>query len=65
MPFLLKLYLAWLLLSMVATTACAIMNMGRTTEHWTFRLHGYFLNSAGVAWCIGVVGLVVSGFMYL
>lgn len=65
MPIILKLYIAWLFLSMVATTACAIGNTGRSTAHWTFRLHSYFLNSAGIAWCVGVVALVVSAIIYL
>lgn len=65
MRTLVKLYFAWLLLSMVATTACDMLNGDRGTQHWTFRLHGYFLNSAGAAWCVGVAALVISVFIYL
>ncbi len=64
MPMLVKLYFAWLLLSMAATTACALLNGHHGTQHWTFRLHGYFLNSAAAAWCVGVAALVILAFIY-
>ena len=64
MPILVKIYFTWLFLSMVATTVFAIMNDGFGTDHWTFKLHGYFLNSAGLAWCVGVIALVIYGFLY-
>ena len=62
---LLKLYFAWLLLSMVGGMACEIMNTGHSIRHWTFRLGGYFLNSAGAALCFGVTAGVIAAIIFL